>query len=396
MAYCVKLLVDDQEEKQKIETWLTHPSFKQLVIQDIDTICNDDILIMEINTPFDWVKARRLLKKHKDLLIFPLLNPSILQTSPIAIELQLPSLFIKPITKHLFYRNIKKALSYSSRNKFILEQEDYPIDELLLQNILKEEISAEKIETVFIKGMVPNVVYFIQGLVLSTTREEREGWQASSVIQKEIMKAFSMIGQDVYFLPFRKHLALALRVPPGISSPCYWEEGEKMIVELIDKLKHEYGIQLYIGAGSIHRELLGLKKSYQEARMARMSPPKYGLSLRYFDEIPTNISVQESIDYITEHYAENLSIQQVASQINFSPTYFCRLFKKETGHSFVSYLTFVRIQKAVWFLRNTNQTIEQIAFEQGFNTPSYFSTIFKKVVGLSPSEYRATKEVIFM
>lgn len=399
MAYCVKLLVNDSMEKEKIVTWLAHPFFEKLILRDdLETFSNDEmIIIMEINTPFDWLKVRRLLKKHSNLLLFPLIDASMIQTAPIAIELQLPSLFIKPISKHLFYRNIKKVLGSSNRNMVTFEQEeDYPIDELFLQSILREEVALEQMKTFLIKGMIPNVVYFIQGLVLSPKREENEGWQASSVIQRKLMKAFATIEHDVYFLPFRKHLLFTLKIPKGISAPCYWEEGEKTIVELIDHLKHQYGIQLYIGVGSIHRELSGLKKSYQEARTARRSPPRHRLSLRYFDEIPTNLSVQTSIDYITEHFAENLTIQQAANEVNFSPTYFSRIFKKETGHGFVSYLTFVRIQKAVWLLRHTDQTIEKIAFEQGFNTPNYFSTIFKKVVGLSPSEYRTTREIIFI
>jgi AraC-like DNA-binding protein len=50
----------------------------------------------------------------------------------------------------------------------------------------------------------------------------------------------------------------------------------------------------------------------------------------------------------------------------------------------------------VWLLRHTNHTIEWIAEELGFNTPNYFSGTFKKYVGLSPREYRATEEIIFV
>lgn len=391
MTYVVKLLVNDYVEKEKMKMWLTHSSFKEIIIRDVEPISNNDILIVEINTLFDWLKTSRLLKKHKNLLVFPLIDSSMLQTSPIAMKLQLPSLFIKPITKHLFYRNLKKALCDSFNSTLSFEVEDEPLSELFLSKILKGEQV-----TTNIKKMLPNVVYFIQGWVFSATREEEEGWQASSIIQKELMKSFAENGYDIYFTPFRKHLVMSLYLAQTISAPCYWEKGERILLETIDTLKQHYGIQLYIGVGSIHREPSQLKKSYHEARLARFSPPKYQLSLRYYDEIPTHSSIQTSIDYITEHHMENLSIQQVAGVVNFSPTYFCRLFKKETGHSFVSYLTFVRIQRSVRLLRHTNYTIEQIAFDLGFNTQSYFSTIFKKVVGLSPSEYRATKEISFI
>lgn len=392
MTYIVKLLVTDYAEKEKMKMWLTHSSFDQIIVQEVESISNNDIIIVEINTPFDWLKTSRMLKKHKNLLVFPLIDYSMLQTSPIAMKLQLPSLFIKPITKHLFYRNLRKALSDSARQSLAIETEEEPLSELFLQKVLK----GEQVSTTLTTKKIPNVVYFIQGLVFSSTREEEEGWQASNIIQIELMKAFTKIGHEVYFMPFRKHLVMALNIPLTISAPFHWEQGESTLLEVIDLLKRNYGIQLYIGVGSIHREISQLKKSYKEARVARISPPKHRLSLRYFDEIPTHTSVQTGIDYIAKHYAENVTIQQVADALNFSPTYFSRIFKKETGHNFVSYLTFVRIQKSVRFLRHTNHTIEQIAFELGFNTPSYFSTIFKKVVGLSPSEYRATKEIIFV
>ncbi|WRP08835.1 helix-turn-helix transcriptional regulator [Rossellomorea aquimaris] len=93
---------------------------------------------------------------------------------------------------------------------------------------------------------------------------------------------------------------------------------------------------------------------------------------------------------------DNLSIKQVAEQINFSVPYFSRIFKQETGLDFVEYVTFVRLQRAVRLLRHTNHTIEFIAEELGFNTPNYFSGTFKKYVGLSPREYRGTEEIIFI
>ena len=391
MTHVVKLLVKDYMEKEKMKMWLTHSSFEQITIQDEEPIGNNDIVIVEINTPFDWLKTSRWLKKHPNLQVLPLIDYSMIQTSPIAMKLQLPSLFTKPITKHLFYRNVRKALSDSTRQSLACKMKEEPLSELFLQNALKgEEVSIHTTKK------LPNLVYFIQGFVFSSTRDQEEGWQASTIIQGELMKAFCEIGQDVYFMPFRKHLVMALHVPLTISAPFHWEQGGSTLLEVIDRLKQNYGIQLYIGVGSIYRDLSQLKKSYQEARMARNSPAKHRLSLRYFEEIPTNTSVQAGIDYIDKHYAENVTIQQVADAINYSPTYFSRLFKKETGHSFVTYLTFFRILKSVRYLRHSNLPIEQIAFELGFNTPCYFSTTFKKVVGLSPSEYRATNEIIFV
>jgi len=95
-------------------------------------------------------------------------------------------------------------------------------------------------------------------------------------------------------------------------------------------------------------------------------------------------------------HEEDLTVSRVAKSASISVPYFCRLFKQETGRSFVEYVTFVRLQHAVWQLRHTNKTIEQISDELGFNTPNYFSSTFKKYAGFSPSEYRATEEILFI
>ena len=182
MTHVVKLLVKDYMEKEKMKMWLTHSSFERFIIQDEGPIGNDDIVIVEINTPFDWLKASRWLKKHPNLQVLPLIDYSMLQTSPIAMKLQLSSLFTKPITKHLFYRNLRKALSDSTRQGLTFEMKEEPLPELFLQNALK----GEEVSIIQTTKKLPNLVYFIQGFVFSSTREKEEGWQASTIIQRRI------------------------------------------------------------------------------------------------------------------------------------------------------------------------------------------------------------------
>lgn len=393
MTYSIKLVVNDAIERKKIVTWLTHTCFENISIQPSQAFYEHDIVIFEINTPFDWIKVKRLIKKYNNITIFPLISPSMVETASIAIELNLPSIFMKPMKKHLFYRNVKKVLDNMSAIN-LLKEKDYALYELGLQRLLKGEAVMDQLTSFLEKGVIPNVVYFIQGFV-HTDFISTVGNQASPLIQKELLKRFKEIGHDVYFLPFRKHLVLLARIPSEVSVPSLWKEGEAVILATIADLLKKYGIQLYMGVGTIYRELSELRQSYEEAKKARSLPPINRLCLRFYDEIPNHSSIQTGIDYIDINSSENISVQDVAKEVCFSANHFSRVFKKETGYSFVAYLTFIRVQKSVWLLRNTDQSIEQIAFEQGFNTPSYFSRIFKKLVGISPSEYRATKEIIF-
>ena len=403
LLFHIHLLIEDIQEKEKIQSWLHHPSLQIFQIKkNEEPIRSNDIVILEIHSLFDWLKIRRLKKQYSDIIIFPLIDQSLIHTSPIAVELQLPSLFIKPLKKNSFYRNIKKILSKYSEQSLDQEinlLESDSIRAIFWRRVLKEEITIEaKMSRAFSlisSNVIPNVVCVIQGFVNSQSCQKTEGWEASAVVQQAFLKAFSEIETEIYYVPFHKHAALLMKIPSKIASPSFWKAGEKAIITAIKSLRENYGIQLYIGVGSIAREILQLKESFENAKIARVSVAKHHLSLRYFDEIPTNISVQKSVDYVCGHYTEDISMNDVAAKINFSPTYFSRLFKKETGHSFVSYLTLVRILRSIKLLRQSDQSIEQIAMEIGFNTPNYFSSTFKKEIGLSPSQYRLTKEILF-
>ena len=93
--------------------------------------------------------------------------------------------------------------------------------------------------------------------------------------------------------------------------------------------------------------------------------------------------------FITEHYAEDLSLGQVAKAVNASPFYFCKMFKKITGVNFTDFLSRVRIEHAKNLLLNQNLRVSEIAFEVGFQSLTHFNRVFKKIIGQSPTEYRS-------
>ncbi|WP_311198779.1 helix-turn-helix transcriptional regulator [Paenibacillus hexagrammi] len=83
-----------------------------------------------------------------------------------------------------------------------------------------------------------------------------------------------------------------------------------------------------------------------------------------------------------------LSLEGVASELNVSPVYLSRTFKQETGISFVSQLTQTRIKQAIRLITTTDLPMVLIAEQVGYDSQHYFSTAFKKVVGLPPNQYR--------
>jgi AraC-like DNA-binding protein len=92
--------------------------------------------------------------------------------------------------------------------------------------------------------------------------------------------------------------------------------------------------------------------------------------------------------YTIEHFREPISLAQVASLTNHSPAAFCRYFKTRTRKSYFEYLTEIRIAYACERLMEGNLDVTQVCFASGFNNLSHFHKQFKKVMGLTPSEYR--------
>jgi YesN/AraC family two-component response regulator len=92
--------------------------------------------------------------------------------------------------------------------------------------------------------------------------------------------------------------------------------------------------------------------------------------------------------YIAEHQSEELSLKEVARAVNTSAFYFCKMFKQATGLTFTDYLARVRVEKVKSLLLNPHRRVSEAAFEAGFQSLSQFNRVFKKVEGLSPSDYR--------
>lgn len=104
--------------------------------------------------------------------------------------------------------------------------------------------------------------------------------------------------------------------------------------------------------------------------------------------------IQQAKQYIDHHFASpDLSLNEVAAQVNLSPSHFSTVFSQETGKTFKEYLTEMRIAKAKELLRTTVSRSSEIAEQTGYNDPHYFSFVFRKITGCSPKEFRQQTQV---
>jgi two-component system, response regulator YesN len=100
--------------------------------------------------------------------------------------------------------------------------------------------------------------------------------------------------------------------------------------------------------------------------------------------------IRQAKEYIDQHYMEpDLSLFEVASQVNLSSSHFSMVFSQETCQTFKEYLTTTRINKARELLRTSSLSSNDISYQVGFNDPHYFSYVFRKNTGFSPTEFRS-------
>lgn len=94
------------------------------------------------------------------------------------------------------------------------------------------------------------------------------------------------------------------------------------------------------------------------------------------------------LDYIQEHYRDELSMQDVARAMNYSEAYFCKLFKQCFEQNFTSYLTEYRVEQAKKMLHEPAVNIKEVGKAVGYVDANYFAKVFKRATGYSPTEYR--------
>lgn len=98
-----------------------------------------------------------------------------------------------------------------------------------------------------------------------------------------------------------------------------------------------------------------------------------------------------AIDFLSSRIDSSLTLKEIANSVNLSSSHFSYLFKNKTGFSPIEYFNHLKAQKACQYLLFTNLRIKEIALKLGIDDSYYFSRMFKKVMGVSPDQYRDSR-----
>ncbi len=192
----------------------------------------------------------------------------------------------------------------------------------------------------------------------------------------------------------------------AISQFTEWLSGEQIsmqkyrivMMELVAELfrftaSHNLNPEnVFGGNGDVYSQVLQMESAEVLDRWLRRVCTSLQNAVMNERQDSTKFFVKNAEEYVKEHFADqDLGVDEVCRKLNVSAAYFSTIFKKETGKTFVRYLTDYRMEKAVNMLMTGNEKTYVIAEKVGYAEPNYFSYVFKKQFGMSPSKYKAER-----
>lgn len=167
----------------------------------------------------------------------------------------------------------------------------------------------------------------------------------------------------------------------GIRERCLHLSGE---------VGRKYKNTLSIGISRLCRSIGSIHETYREVCVVLTN--KFLPNTNWVVSVDQGIVgfrkvIREALHFLQQNYARDLTVEIIANELYISPSYLMHLFKAELGKTFNDCLIEIRIEKAKELLRHSRYKIYEVCSMVGYSDSKYFSQIFKKVVGMSPSEY---------
>jgi Response regulator containing CheY-like receiver domain and AraC-type DNA-binding domain len=193
---------------------------------------------------------------------------------------------------------------------------------------------------------------------------------------------------------FGNYAAVLLRSDQGKDEKQTAAFAERLGELIINNLKSYIGLDARFGLGRTKKSWQEIKASCDEALQGLLEDPskeqgeENAQTELSYDTIHEKHrkAVQFMIEYVHTHYAEDITLEQLASQLYISKNYLNQLFKKVTGETFTNYVIRVRIEKAKVLLLEGKHLIYEVSEMVGYQNVPYFTTLFKKYCGVTPSE----------
>lgn len=364
---------------------------------------NPDIVITDIKMPFmDGIELCRILRSQMPWIgIIVLSGYDEFEYARQCIQLGVREYLLKPINAEELKEVLDKVSAQlkAERNTFEhaaslrarMESGGKLVKEKLIGSLFSDEARVEDAQGVLnqLASMgcpVPAHFYTVIDAAFNPTEE---GQEAAAVLAESV-------GGTVLSSPGRVGTRFLIA---GDTAEDVEERAYSFATSLSHELERLGSTVIRIGIGDIVGQPEDIYQSFKAARhirhllVERTDEKAIILGVREMGETTdekTPSVVSDAKLYMAQNFTNpNLMLQDVAKAVGMSNSRFSTVFSQQTGQTFTEYLIYLRLNKAKEMLRTTDTRSSQIAREVGYNDAHYFSYIFKKNAGITPSEYRA-------
>ncbi len=231
----------------------------------------------------------------------------------------------------------------------------------------------------YIGSFVPDDIYIIGSNVPHVFKNDKEYYESNSYLYAHGMTIFvdeSFLNKTLFQLPETSEFSSLLER----STRCLKGVNQIYLRANFENLISKSGLDKMI-------EVLQIIKVLSNSNSLRSLMNKVG-TIRVTENDGKRLN--DVVQYTLNNFTETISLEKVANIANMTVPSFCRFFKQRTRKTYISFITELRINQACKLLTNKDHTILQVAVMTGYNNLSNFNRQFKKVKGITPTEYKST------
>ncbi|WP_226035162.1 response regulator transcription factor [Aquibacillus saliphilus] len=344
-----------------------------------------DILLIDLNMPLmNGINAMKKLKEQlPDCKMLVITGYDEFHYAQEAIRLQVEDYLLKPVNPEKLQDlllELKQKLDIEVDQKAYLKQAANQLKKNYAQ--LQERFFQEWIEGQLAKEEIIEQLQFLSYPATSPEQYIVIRWpeyhRSQSFMQENDRQVLLFAIENIVKEILGSEKAAVFRDRAHLLNVCLWQQVSNEQIEKIEESVQKYlNIAVYWYKAEVNEDLTDIYKVYDWCKM----------------EIEKQIRIspiaKQAKTFVEQNYQDSsLTLDRVADALHVSTVYLSRMMKQELGISYVGLLTQLRINKAADLLKTTDMTMRDIAEEIGFESQHYFSTTFKKKVGISPMQFK--------
>ncbi len=366
-------------------------------LEKIDNL-NPDIVLCDVKMPH--MNGLDMIKKARDYGFdgeFILLSGfGEFEFAQKAIDYDVISYLLKPVSNEELVDTVLKAIeklkqkrNVKNMNSF-LDSGSEDLKRRIIRTLVRKDYNdIEVVKKEIILLNIAGYCFVDEGYFLIGVLDESYKENADELFIFENILASYLKKENIPFLSGIYHEKISFVIDKIVE-----DKLDDILSICFDKFKKESDLTISIGISSLFNDYHKIDLAYEEAKsVANNGLMRFINSVQYFNKVSKNYSTNllRALDIIHKEYASNLDISYVSEKLNVSESYLMHLFKKELGITFNNVLTDTRLREAKILLKEGILRINEIAYKVGYNDEKYFTLVFKKKNGITPSEYAKAK-----